>query len=79
VDGTGTTQAIAKRIISGTPLGRAAAPEEMAEAAAWLLERPRLVRNWRRRASDLRRRRLSRRRGIKNRAGVYEALGLRYR
>lgn len=28
---------VIERIIAGTPLGRAAAPEEMAEAAAWLL------------------------------------------
>jgi NAD(P)-dependent dehydrogenase (short-subunit alcohol dehydrogenase family) len=30
-------QGVVDRIVAGTPLGRAAAPEEMAEAAAWLL------------------------------------------
>lgn len=28
---------VIERIVSGTPLGRAAAPEEIAESAAWLL------------------------------------------
>jgi NAD(P)-dependent dehydrogenase (short-subunit alcohol dehydrogenase family) len=28
---------VVERIVAGTPLGRAAAPEEIAESAAWLL------------------------------------------
>jgi NAD(P)-dependent dehydrogenase (short-subunit alcohol dehydrogenase family) len=28
---------VVDRIVAGTPLGRAAAPEEIAESAAWLL------------------------------------------